>query len=42
MVDEGAHNRRQATARREDQVDNAILRAPLREDSIRPAATALL
>ena len=32
MVDEGAHNRRQAAARREDQVDNAVLRAPLRED----------
>jgi hypothetical protein len=32
MVDEGAHNWRQATARHEDQVDNAVLRAPLRED----------
>jgi hypothetical protein len=38
MVDEGAHNRRQATARREDQVDNAILRAPLREDMHQAAA----
>jgi hypothetical protein len=32
MVDEGAHNRGQTTSRREDQVDNAVLRAPLRED----------
>src|SRR5580704_8842233 len=38
MVDEGAHNRWQATARREDQVDNAILRAPLRENMHQAAA----
>jgi hypothetical protein len=32
MINERPHHWRQATARGEDQVDNAVLRAPLRED----------
>jgi hypothetical protein len=32
MVDEGANNRRQATARREDEMNDAVVGTPLRED----------
>jgi pimeloyl-ACP methyl ester carboxylesterase len=38
MIDEGAHYRRQATTRCEDEVDDAVLRAPLREDMRQCAA----
>ena len=38
MIDEGAYYRRQAAARREDEVDDAVLREPLREDMRQSAA----